>query len=43
MPGGGNQPVGELLGDYREPAAEERLGQTAKLSEMATGLATGQS
>jgi transcriptional regulator with XRE-family HTH domain len=39
--GGSNQTLGEVLADYRELTAEERLAQAAKLSEMATELAAG--
>jgi transcriptional regulator with XRE-family HTH domain len=39
LPGAGNQALGELLADYRELTPEERLEQTAQLSEMATKLA----
>jgi transcriptional regulator with XRE-family HTH domain len=38
-PKGGNQSIGELRADYRELTPEERLGQAAHLSEIATGLA----
>lgn len=41
LPGAGNQSLRELLADYRELTAEERLEQAAKLSEMATELAAG--
>lgn len=39
LPGAGNQTVGELLADYRDLTPEERLEQTARLSEAATELA----
>ena len=38
-PGGSNQSISELRDDYRL-GAEERLAQTAQLSEMATQLAS---
>ena len=41
VPGGSNQPLSEVLADYRELSPEERLAQAAKLSEMATELAAG--
>src|SRR6476661_8474133 len=41
VPGGSNQPLGEVLADHRELTAEERLVQAAKLSEIATELAAG--
>lgn len=41
VPGGSNQPVAEVLSDYRELTPTERLAQAAKLSEMATELAAG--
>ena len=40
-PGGGNQSIAELRADYTELTAEERLEQTAALSEIATELAAG--
>jgi len=43
VPGGSNQSLREVLDDYRELTAEERLAQAAKLSEMATELAAGAS
>lgn len=39
VPGGGNQSIAELRADFRELTPEERLAQTARLSEIATGLA----
>jgi transcriptional regulator with XRE-family HTH domain len=41
VPGGSNQPLGEVLADHRDLTAEERLTHAAKLSEMATELASG--
>jgi transcriptional regulator with XRE-family HTH domain len=41
VPGGSNQSLREVLSDYRDLSDEERLGQAAKLSEMATELAAG--
>lgn len=40
-PGGGNQTISELRADYTELTPEERLEQAARLSEIATELATG--
>ncbi len=39
LPGGSNRSLMEVLADYRELTPEERLAQTAELSEIATGLA----
>lgn len=41
VPGGSNQPIEEILADYRELTPDERLEQATKLSEMATELAAG--
>jgi len=40
-PEGGNQSILELRADYENLTAEQRLSQTALLSEIATGLASG--
>ena len=39
VPGGSNQPLSEIIADYRDLTADERLAQAAQLSEMATELA----
>lgn len=41
VPGGSNQPLAELISDYRNLTPEERLSQAAVLSEIATDLAAG--
>jgi len=41
VPGGSNQPLGEVLADFQELSPDARLTQAAKLSEMATELAAG--
>jgi transcriptional regulator with XRE-family HTH domain len=41
VPGASNQPLGEILADFKELTAADRLAQAAKLSEMATELAAG--
>lgn len=40
VPGGGNQSIAELRADYRDLTAEERLTQAARLSKIATELAS---
>ena len=41
VPGGSNQPLGEVLADHRELTPEERLAQAAELSEIAPVHAAG--
>lgn len=41
VPGGSNQPLSEVLADFRELSAADRLAEAAKLSEMATELSAG--